>query len=110
MGDWQSMDPATTVQLLEHLKQAAIDRDLWRNLDMRETVATLHHFGGYHSRLGTEAYVHVFPAAAQARLLVSGNGSEAFEETTYSRVIEHCDLVIASISTDPDFQEARVCM
>jgi hypothetical protein len=110
MDDWQNMDPATTVQLLEHLKQSAVDRDLWRNRDMRETVAVLHGFGGYHSRLGTESHVHVFPAAAQAHLLVSGRGSPAFEETTYRRVIEYCDLAIESISSDPDFQNARAAM
>jgi hypothetical protein len=110
MDDWQNMDSATTVQLLQHLKEAATNRDLWRNRDMRETVAMLHGFGGYHSRLGTETYVHVFPAAAQARLLVSGEGSRAFEDTTYSRVIEYCDLAIERISSDPEFQDARVFM
>lgn len=110
MDDWQNMGAATAVQLLEDLKRAAVDRDLWRNRDMRETVAVLHGFGGYHSRLGTESYVHVFPAAAQAHLLVSGRGSPAFEETTYGRVIEYCDLAIETISSDPEFHDARAAM
>jgi hypothetical protein len=110
MDDWHNMDSADAVQLLEDLKRAAVDRNLWLNRDMRETVALLHGFGGYHSRLGTESHVHVFPAAAQAHLLVSGRGSPAFEDTTYRRVIEHCDLAIENISSDPDFQDARVAM
>jgi hypothetical protein len=110
MDAWQNMDPATAVELLEDLKQAAVDSDLWQNRDMRETVALLHGFGGYHSRLGTESYVYVFPAAAQAHLLVSGRGSPAFEETTYGRVIEYCDLAIESISSDPEIHDARAAM
>lgn len=110
MRDWQNMDAGTTVQLLQHLRDVAAAGELRDNDEMRETVAILHGFGGYHSRLGTEAYVHVFPAAAQAWLLVSGEGLPAFEQTTHSRVVEHCDLAIESIMAEPDYSDARVVM